>query len=367
MEIPEWGHDLLCQLDYEFGVDLRRGWTILCDDILPSLLSAWYFIVMVSEQILAWEHALFPDWLVLACGVVLTIGVIAYAISDDHWLDIVYCCKPIRTSARGCARAHCDEEGDIPGVVVQRVLPWLRPADLRALRLTSRALRTHADEYVRHLTHDRGEAARMLQCPRIGMLEPPPVRYCAVHILTNPYAWTWITHLDLSVMRLASFPIELCSLTALRRLDINYNDIPYLPAGIKELRNLRDLYMNSNHMRDFPAGVIELPQLASLDASNNLFSALPDEIGRMTRLENLRLADNRLREVPATIGALTRLTQLTLCKNLLETVPVEIGSLTRLEHLNMSMNFFLAPPFDTRRLHNLREFSYYPRRIFEFE
>ena len=82
--------------------------------------------------------------------------------------------------------------------------------------------------------------------------------------------------------RLASLPVELCNLTALKRLCVQDNRLVALPRQIGRL-----------------------VQLELLDAFMNVLTSLPREIGDLSALQQLTLQTNRLTWLPLTMTRLT--------------------------------------------------------------
>jgi len=119
---------------------------------------------------------------------------------------------------------------------------------------------------------------------------------------------------------------------------LNYallNLIGYTPedAGIDSSIKIESLTLLqlTTKLEIFPIGICSLVHLIKLNLSDCSLKNLPPEIGNLKKLENLNLAGNNIVILPDEIGALTCLKKLFLDGNQLKTLPESIQKLTALE------------------------------------
>eukprot|EP01001_Neometanema_parovale_P008880 NODE_5135_length_978_cov_122.342690_g4926_i0.p1 GENE.NODE_5135_length_978_cov_122.342690_g4926_i0~~NODE_5135_length_978_cov_122.342690_g4926_i0.p1 ORF type:complete len:277 (+),score=74.41 NODE_5135_length_978_cov_122.342690_g4926_i0:66-833(+) len=75
--------------------------------------------------------------------------------------------------------------------------------------------------------------------------------------------------LNLSYNKLKEFPLCLCRLKYLTRLDINNNEIRSLPTKVDQLKSLETWYMDSNFLMALPYTICHLKHLKQLFIENN--------------------------------------------------------------------------------------------------
>ena len=161
--------------------------------------------------------------------------------------------------------------------------------------------------------------------------------------------------LDLSHGGLQQFPLEICNLTKLIKLNLYNNGLDNLPSGIRNLTNLTELNLLNNHLTKLPPEIWELPNLKKIDLGHNQIDTLSSEIKKLSNLTDLLIYGNRLRKLPPEIGELSNLKTLILFQNKLDTLPPEIGNLTNLIKLDLSNNQFKKIPSSIEKLSNLKE------------
>lgn len=78
--------------------------------------------------------------------------------------------------------------------------------------------------------------------------------------------------------RLASLPVELCTLQQLKFLDLSHNQLAWLPSEIGHLLNLKELILNHNQLQSLPVEVGKLFRLNELMVEENPISNVPLEV-----------------------------------------------------------------------------------------
>ncbi|KAI5077939.1 hypothetical protein GOP47_0007763 [Adiantum capillus-veneris] len=132
----------------------------------------------------------------------------------------------------------------------------------------------------------------------------------------------------------------LCSLPALKIMDLNSNDFsgPF-PSSLYECTQLETLALSANlFVGGLPEAIDNLPALRRLDLSFNNFSgAIPSSFGHLTHLQELNLVANLLNEtIPSFLGNLSKLERLNLAYNPFSnsaSIPPELGNLTELSEI----------------------------------
>ena len=117
------------------------------------------------------------------------------------------------------------------------------------------------------------------------------------------------TQLDLSGLKLKTFPAEIGKLTNLAELTLLGNQLTSLPPEIGKLTNLTHWFLSGNQLRSLPPEIGKLTNLTALSLSGNQLTSLPAEIGKLTNLTVLYLDGNQLTSLPQEIGKLTNLTR----------------------------------------------------------
>jgi Leucine-rich repeat (LRR) protein len=109
--------------------------------------------------------------------------------------------------------------------------------------------------------------------------------------------------------RLTEFPEILCSLEALRKLNMEQNDLSTLPDCIGNLTELEELILDNNEIKAIPDSIGNLINLKKLYLNYNTLSTLPKTIGKLINLETLAVAENNNIVLPiAEIAKLKKLT-----------------------------------------------------------
>ncbi len=208
--------------------------------------------------------------------------------------------------------------------------------------------------------------------------------------------------LDLRARKLDAFPLRICEMSWLKRLNIGANNLGSLPAEISKLTNLEELYVDSCNLVRLPKEIGELKSLRILSVAGNLVEgevgfALPDTIGELTALEELNISgvcgalDSGEHGflpgvhpviLPSSMGNLRKLKKLIanysnpvfpsemlgmesmeeISMNggtwlYLVVVPKGLGSFPNLKKLDLGSNFFLEIPDELCELSNLEELN----------
>jgi Leucine-rich repeat (LRR) protein len=153
-----------------------------------------------------------------------------------------------------------------------------------------------------------------------------------------------LQQLHLANNKLASFPVELMSLTALQYLSVRDNCIKLVPPGIGALTALHELHLQENKLESLPQEIGLLVMLKKLTLMKNSLTSLPDAISLLTALRDLDITNNKLEKLPEKIGALIALQRLRLERNELVCVPNGIRLLTALTSLNLAHNKLVSIP-----------------------
>jgi Leucine-rich repeat (LRR) protein len=119
---------------------------------------------------------------------------------------------------------------------------------------------------------------------------------------------------QLANCRIAQIPPAIANLRALHSLTVRtgaflgFWTVSHVAAHTVSLSKL-----SNNQVSSFPIELCSLDQLRKLDLSFNSFKHLPSAIGQMTSLIELRLEQTGLRELPVEIGSLQSLVILSVC------------------------------------------------------
>ncbi|XP_077554048.1 leucine-rich-repeats and calponin homology domain protein isoform X2 [Haemaphysalis longicornis] len=160
-------------------------------------------------------------------------------------------------------------------------------------------------------------------------------------------------HADLSKNRLAEFPVELCGLALLERLDCHSNVLRTVPPALAALQALTYLDLSRNQLTRLPGSLCQLPVLSVLLVSNNRLASLPEELGKLRSLMDLDASCNDLERLPAGVGELQLLRSLRVRRNRLQELPPELCRL-RLWRLDVSENRLGRLPPPLRLMGSLR-------------
>lgn len=160
-------------------------------------------------------------------------------------------------------------------------------------------------------------------------------------------------HADLSKNRLAEFPVELCGLALLERLDCHSNVLRTVPPALAALQALTYLDLSRNQLTRLPGSLCQLPILSVLLVSNNRLASLPEELGKLRSLMDLDASCNELERLPPGVGELQLLRSLRVRRNRLAELPPELCRL-RLWRLDVSENRLGRLPPPLRLMGSLR-------------
>ena len=166
-------------------------------------------------------------------------------------------------------------------------------------------------------------------------------------------------------------PAWLGSMTNLRVLNLGGNELTGpIPAELARLTNLTHLYLWGNQLTGpVPAWLGSLSNLERLVLSRNqLAGEIPPELARLSSLQGLSLWDNQLTgPVPAWLGSLTNLEELRLNDNeLTGSIPPQLGNLSNLERLDLDDNQLTGPmPVQLGNLSNLKRLNLNENRLNE--
>jgi Leucine-rich repeat (LRR) protein len=164
----------------------------------------------------------------------------------------------------------------------------------------------------------------------------------------------------IEISRITSIPVEIRSLSYLKRLNISNNPISSLPAEIHLLCNLIEINCSRTFLKEFPnpsQGPSGLVKLEKLDLFGCHFSQVPSCISQFVSLQwfdskiyhlikrldmsnnflrdfsvtgsvtvkSLCLNNNKLKSLPDTFSALfPKISRIYLSKNIFETFPIEL-------------------------------------------
>jgi hypothetical protein len=142
-----------------------------------------------------------------------------------------------------------------------------------------------------------------------------------------------LTELDLSGNDFHAFPVALCQLPSLTRLDLSHNALTAVDASAelfaRGLPRLATLLLRSNRLEALPLGLCGCGELRSLDLTANRLGmglCADGALAGTARLASLALGYNGLLALPASLWALP-LTALDLSANRLGALPAEVGRL----------------------------------------
>lgn len=141
--------------------------------------------------------------------------------------------------------------------------------------------------------------------------------------------------LNLSNLRIGTFPTALAQLHDLRFLMLSRNQLRELPHDLQAFSKIEMLDLADNHLTTLPPELGALQQLKGLDLSHNRLRALPDSIGTLPSLEALRLDRNPLTALPATLTQLPHLEMLSLYGCKFAQFPSVVWELTSLKSLEL--------------------------------
>ena len=124
-----------------------------------------------------------------------------------------------------------------------------------------------------------------------------------------------VLRLDLSRLKLDTFPQEIFQLTNLQELKLNKCRITELPDRFDALPYLQRVQFQHNEITVIPPTILQLNNLKMLDLADNIIEVIPNEIDDLSHLETLALWDNPITTYPETLMNLQRLKVLDLLNN----------------------------------------------------
>ncbi|MGF1534256.1 MAG: leucine-rich repeat domain-containing protein, partial [Bernardetiaceae bacterium] len=142
-----------------------------------------------------------------------------------------------------------------------------------------------------------------------------------------------IKALDLTGLKLDSFPLQILEHPQLEVLILNRTYIKKLPPTISRLQQLKNLQLQSCQLDSLPPTIGVLKNLTYLSLAANLLKNLPDQIGQLNNLHHLDLVGNDISDLPTRLGELKNLKTLYLSLNPIQTLPLPITELTNLTTL----------------------------------
>ncbi len=140
-----------------------------------------------------------------------------------------------------------------------------------------------------------------------------------------------ITLLDLSTMRLKTFPESIGNFQSLESLDLHTNSISNLPTSIGNLKKLRSLNLRENKLKTLPASIGNLISIRNLDLSHNQLVNLPDSFRNLKNLQHLYLKGNDLTSLPESMGSLSEIRTIDVSRNPITELPESLWKINSLE------------------------------------
>jgi small GTP-binding protein len=166
-----------------------------------------------------------------------------------------------------------------------------------------------------------------------------------------------VIELQLNCQELKIFPLEICNLSKLKKLNLGNTNIEHIPSEIKQLKNLTHLNLSSCLFSKFPIYVCNLSNLEELYIGSNQIKELPSDIKKLKKLTTLIMYSNFLSKLNDSIKELKNLKYLDLDRNKFKKFPKEIKYLTNLQILLMRFSNIKIFPSDIIELKNLKIFD----------
>jgi len=139
---------------------------------------------------------------------------------------------------------------------------------------------------------------------------------------------------------IATFPVEIFKLTALRGLFLKGNALREIPQEIGTLSELIELNLADNlELGRLPSGIGNLKNLRKLDIRYCGLTDLPSEVGNLKNLESLQMWGNGFIELPYCITELTNLKELYLKNNKLTKIPYDMIKMDNLKYIDVQLNY----------------------------
>lgn len=121
--------------------------------------------------------------------------------------------------------------------------------------------------------------------------------------------------LNLPDKGIREFPIRICSLTNLTKLELMGNHIEHIPECIGDLQYLSDLELYHNNLNQVPKTILNLKNLKYLGIGRNNISELPEYIANLENLIKLDISYNNIKTLPDVVGLLPNLRTLRISDN----------------------------------------------------
>lgn len=165
-----------------------------------------------------------------------------------------------------------------------------------------------------------------------------------------------LRHLILNNANISIIPTEINNLINLTLLDLSSNNLFYAPKSYDVKKIIENHCMNCDmilqnrikkinyNLQSFPIELCALNKLQKLNLSNNILFEIPQFIYNLNTLEYLHLKRNMIDMISTDIANLTHLRVLQLNNNIIKTIPTEILKLTNLYRLNLKHNNLYSIP-----------------------
>lgn len=162
-----------------------------------------------------------------------------------------------------------------------------------------------------------------------------------------------LERLDISNVGLTSLPPEIGDLTNLKFLVLSNNKLKSIPAEYGDLVNLEAIYLDHNELTSLPTEISRLQNTVHVSLENNALKSLPEEITQLRNVENVNLSYNQLTELPGSIGNMRRLNYLMVSHNQLSSLPDSLWNVG-IQTLHLSNNLFAEFPEVITELSSLK-------------
>lgn len=113
--------------------------------------------------------------------------------------------------------------------------------------------------------------------------------------------------------------------------------------------SLRKLVLREVNIQQFPVQICDLPNLERLEISLSLIDSIPSDIGRLRSLKHLDLACNEISRIAPELWSLDGLVFLDLCDNARVIVPAEVANMRSLNRIILRniVNLHVDPAITT--------------------
>ncbi|XP_077977670.1 uncharacterized protein LOC144433235 [Glandiceps talaboti] len=164
------------------------------------------------------------------------------------------------------------------------------------------------------------------------------------------------SEVDLSNMKLYSFPPHLTRETAIRKLDMAVNMMSSLPSEMKGLKELEHVKVSNNKFDEFPEIICEFPKLRTIDFDGNQIDTLPSAVMKLANLRRICLGWNAFIDFPVQLCSpqLSSMKEIHISHNRIRFLPNAISKLVELEMLDVSYNELEILPDSVCQLEKLK-------------